>query len=72
MNTKMRLKELGLELPEVPKPVAEYVPASSSWTSRGCRTFSRRLRTLKGPASGVGHHVLAYLPGDLDFPPSEQ
>ena len=27
MNTEVRLKELGLELPEVPKPVAEYVPA---------------------------------------------
>ena len=27
MNAEVRLKELGLELPEVPKPVAEYVPA---------------------------------------------
>jgi len=27
MNVEMRLRELGLELPEVPKPVAEYVPA---------------------------------------------
>jgi len=27
MNAEMRLRELGLELPEVPKPVAEYVPA---------------------------------------------
>jgi len=28
-------KELGLELPEVPKSVAKYVPTSSSWISRG-------------------------------------
>ena len=27
MNTEVRLKELGLELPEVPKPVTEYLPA---------------------------------------------
>jgi len=27
MSAEARLKELGLELPEVPKPVAEYVPA---------------------------------------------
>jgi len=27
MNAEARLKELGFELPEVPKPVAEYVPA---------------------------------------------
>jgi len=27
MNAEARLRELGLELPEVPKPVAEYVPA---------------------------------------------
>ena len=25
MNAEMRLRELGLELPEVPKPVAEQV-----------------------------------------------
>ena len=27
MSAEARLKKLGLELPEVPKPVAEYVPA---------------------------------------------
>jgi len=27
MNAEAQLRELGLELPEVPKPVAEYVPA---------------------------------------------
>ena len=27
MNVEARLRGLGLELPEVPKPVAEYVPA---------------------------------------------
>jgi len=30
MNAEARLKELGFELPEVPKPVAEYVPAKKS------------------------------------------
>ena len=28
-------KGLGLELPEVPKPVTKHVPTSSSWISRG-------------------------------------
>ena len=28
-------KELGLELPEVPKSVTKYVPTSSSWIIRG-------------------------------------
>jgi len=27
MNVEARLRGLGLEIPEVPKPVAEYVPA---------------------------------------------
>ena len=30
MNVEAQLKELGLELPEVPKPVPEYVPAKKS------------------------------------------
>ena len=28
MNQKVRLKELGFELPEVPEPAAKYVPAA--------------------------------------------
>ena len=39
MNAEVRLRELGLKLPEVPKPVAEYVPISSSWMSQGCCTY---------------------------------
>jgi len=35
MNPEVRLRELGLELPEVPKPVTKHVPTSSSWISRG-------------------------------------
>jgi len=35
MNAEARLRELGLELPEVPKLVTKYVPTSSSWISRG-------------------------------------
>ena len=28
MNAEAQLEELGLELPEVPKPAAKYVPAA--------------------------------------------
>jgi len=34
MNAEARLRELGLELPEVPKLVTKYVPTSSFWMSR--------------------------------------
>jgi len=61
MNVEAQLRELGLELPEVPKLVTKYVPTSSSWISGGCRTFSRTPQMPPKPALGVGHHVLAYL-----------
>jgi len=44
MNVEARLSGLGLELPKVPKPVAEYVPAK--WVEelecgRSCRRAMR-------------------------------
>lgn len=39
MDAEARLRELGFELPEVPKLVAEYVLASGSWTGRGMPHF---------------------------------
>ena len=35
INVEMRLREPGLELPEVAKSVTKHVPTSSSWISRG-------------------------------------
>jgi len=42
MNTEVRLKELGFELPEVPKPVAEYVPAKRVEELLECGRSCRR------------------------------
>jgi len=64
MNVEERLRGLGLELPEVPKPVAEYVPAKRVEEllecGRSCRRVMRVWRRPRprsvtvGPWAGIG------------------
>ena len=63
MNPEVRLWELGLELPEVPKPVAEYVPAKrvdelspsgcSYWRAWGSGVWTRSRPWSVGPGSAL-------------------
>jgi len=62
MNTEVRLKELGLE---VPRLVIKYVPTGSSWIGWGCRTFQEAFERRKFRPQGWGPSFLGALPSSL-------
>jgi len=70
MNAGARLRELGLELPEVPKPVTKYVPTSSSWISRGMPHFFKNSSnaTKAGLGGGGSPSPGAFTPRGLTSP----